>query len=122
MKSEQELKEILFDLFNRYEEADDIKDALRSLSSDGEITDEEYNKILSIYERWLQEYEKGDLSSIYLDEIQKHDNYDKNETIHIERVSEEWYRLFYEAENYEFFGDKEEVLEELSEHLELKKF
>ena len=122
MKSEQELKEILFDLFEQYEEADDIKDALRSLSSNGEIIDEEYNKILSIYERWLQEYEKGDLSSIHLNEIQKHDDYDKNETIHIERVSEEWYRLFYEAENYEFFGDKEEVLEELSEHLELKKF
>ena len=122
MKSEQELKEILFDLFEQYEEADDIKDALRSLSSNGEITDEEYNKILSIYERWLREYEKGDLSSIQLNEIQKHGDYDKNETIHIERVSEEWYRLFYEAENYEFFGDKEEVLEELSEHLELKKF
>ena len=122
MKSEQELKEILFDLFEQYEEADDIKDALRSLSSNGEITDEEYNKILSIYERWLREYEKGDLSSIHLNEIQKHGDYDKNETIHIERVSEEWYRLFYEAENYEFFGDKEEVLEELSEHLELKKF
>ena len=122
MKREQELKEILFDLFEQYEEADDIKDALRSLSSNGEITDEEYNKILSIYERWLREYGKGDLSSIHLNEIQKHGDYDKNETIHIERVSEEWYRLFYEAENYEFFGDKEEVLEELSEHLELKKF
>ena len=109
-------------MFEQYEEADDIKDALRSLSSNGEITDEEYNKILSIYERWLREYEKGDLSSIHLNEIQKHGDYDKNETIHIERVSEEWYRLFYEAENYEFFGDKEEVLEELSEHLELKKF
>lgn len=122
MKSEQELKEILFDLFEQYEEADDIKDALRSLSSNGEITDEEYNKILSIYERWLREYEKGDLSSIHLNEIQKHGDYDKNETIHIERIDEEMFRLFYEAENYEFVGDKEEVLEELSEHLELKKF
>lgn len=52
----------------------------------------------------------------------KHDKYDKNETIHIERIDEKLFRLFYEAENYEFVGTHDEVIAELSEHLELKKF
>ena len=52
----------------------------------------------------------------------KHDDYDKSETIKITRVDEDNYILLYEAENYEFFGTKDEVLEELGEHLELKKF
>jgi RNase P/RNase MRP subunit p30 len=52
----------------------------------------------------------------------KHSDYDKDEMIQLSRLGEDKYRLFYEAENYEFIATKEEVLEELSEHMELKKF
>lgn len=114
MASNKVLKQTLYDLFNKYEEADDIKEALRSLVSVGEMTDEDYNTILKNYEDWLHDW--------YLDEKQKHDDYDQNEEIQLSRIDEDTFRLFYEAENYEFVGSKEEVLEELSEHLDLKKF
>lgn len=52
----------------------------------------------------------------------KHDDYDKSEMIQLTRLGEDEYRLFYESENYEFIATKEEILEELSEHMELKKF
>ena len=52
----------------------------------------------------------------------KHDNYDQSEMIQITRLGEDTFRLFYEAENYEFVGTHDEVIEELSEHLDLKKF
>ncbi len=52
----------------------------------------------------------------------KHSDYNKIEMIQITRLDEENFRLFYEAENYEFVGTHDEVIEELSEHLALKKF
>lgn len=122
MKKEQELKEILFDLFDDNDDADEIKDILRSMVSEWQLEQKDYDTILENWDEWLGEWHNENFDSPDHHPIQKHGDYDKNETIHIERVSEEWYRLFYEAENYEFFGDKEEVLEELSEHLELKKF
>ena len=52
----------------------------------------------------------------------KHSDYDKSEMIQITRLKEDLYRLFYESENYEFLGTHDEVIEELSGHLALKKF
>jgi hypothetical protein len=52
----------------------------------------------------------------------KHDNYDQNETIQISRLGEDKFRLFYEAENYEYVCSGEELLEELEAHIYLKKF
>ena len=55
---EDYLKELLFDLFDRYNDYDFIIRDLRSLCSFGEITEEEYNYILKKYDKWLKEYEK----------------------------------------------------------------
>ena len=33
----------MFKLFDEYEECDDIKDALRNMNSDGDVSDEEYD-------------------------------------------------------------------------------
>lgn len=52
----------------------------------------------------------------------KHDNYNETEMIQLTRMGEDMYRLFYEAENYEFIGTKEDVIAELGEHMENKKF
>lgn len=54
----ERLKEILFDLFNQYENVEDIIEDLRSLNTCEEITDNEYDVIMKNYEKWLQEYEK----------------------------------------------------------------
>ena len=54
----EKLKAILFDLFDQYEEADDIVESLRSLNSCDNINDNEYDTIMANYEQWLQEYEK----------------------------------------------------------------
>ncbi len=121
MKSEKELKDILFDLFDKSDDADEISDMLRSLNIEGNITDEEYNDILRHWDDWLDEWER-DKSFDAGHHIQKHANYDKNEQIDVERISENEYRLFYEAENYEFVGTYKEVMDELGEHLLLKKF
>lgn len=53
----ERLKEILFDLFNQYEDVEDIIEDLRSLNTCEEITDNEYDVIMKNYEKWLQEYE-----------------------------------------------------------------
>lgn len=53
----ENLKEILFSLFSQYENVEDIIDALRSLNSCKEITDNDYDVIMENYEKWLQEYE-----------------------------------------------------------------
>lgn len=37
------ITKIMFDLFDEYEECDDIKDALRNMNSDGDVSDEEYD-------------------------------------------------------------------------------
>lgn len=52
----------------------------------------------------------------------KHSNYDQNETIQLSRLGEDMYRLFYESENFEFIGTKEDVIAELGEHMELKNY
>lgn len=57
----ERLKEILFDLFNQYEDAEDIIEDLRSLNTCEEITDNEYDVIMKNYEKWLQEYESQEI-------------------------------------------------------------
>lgn len=51
----------------------------------------------------------------------KHDNYDASETIQLTRLGEDEFRLLYEAEGWEFTGTHEEVVAELSDHMELKR-
>lgn len=54
----------------------------------------------------------------------KHDDYDKRTEIVLTRHDNTFYTLNYIApddERYALYGTKEEVLEELSEHMELMK-
>lgn len=51
------LKEMLFDLFEQYEDYESIKECVRSYHSSYFITDEDYNTILENYDNWLREYE-----------------------------------------------------------------
>lgn len=55
---EDKVKEVMFKLFSEYEEYDDIKDALRSLNSDGEVTDEQYDEYLDRWDTILAEWEE----------------------------------------------------------------
>ena len=57
MKSDKELKEILFDEFDCHDDCDDIMDDLESMETEQAITTEEYDYIMAHYEDWLQEYE-----------------------------------------------------------------
>ena len=57
-KSKNDLKSILYNMFDDYEEVDDIISNLRSLESDNEITSDEYDEIMDNYDSWLTEYEK----------------------------------------------------------------
>ncbi len=50
------LKEIAFNLFEKYEDYEDIINDLRSLNSEKIISNEEYNTILENYNSWLKEY------------------------------------------------------------------
>ena len=54
----KDLKIILYDLFETYEDCEDIIDALRSLNTEKVITNKEYNFIMANYEQWLKEWEK----------------------------------------------------------------
>ena len=52
-RDDEELKEIFQDLASQYDECDDIEDALDSLVSEGELTDEEYDIIQDNWDDWL---------------------------------------------------------------------
>lgn len=56
----KDLKEMLFDLFEQYEDYESIKECVRSYHSSCFITDEDYNTILENYDTWLREYESQD--------------------------------------------------------------
>lgn len=49
--------QIMFDLFDSYEDCDEIIDSLRSLNSEGEITDEEYDYCLEHWDEILLDWE-----------------------------------------------------------------
>lgn len=119
MVSKKDLKELLFTLFEGSDDADEIKDTLRSMVAEWQLEQGDYDTILENWEDWLSDWRNENEGG---HPIQKHDDYDKSEMIQITRLDEEQFRLFYEAENYEFVGTHDEVIEELSEHLALKKF
>ena len=50
------MKNIIFNLFDTYDTYEEIIDALRSLETNNEITEEEYNNILTNYNDYLNEY------------------------------------------------------------------
>lgn len=56
--SEIHIINIMFDLFDKYEECDDIRDALRSLNSEGEVSEEEYAFAMLNWDDLLNKYEK----------------------------------------------------------------
>ena len=49
--------QIMFDLFDSYEDCDEIIDSLRSLNSEREITDEEYDYCLEHWDEILLDWE-----------------------------------------------------------------
>lgn len=49
---------VMFDLFDEYEECDDIKYALRDMNSDGEVSDTEYDYAIEHWEELLKEWEE----------------------------------------------------------------
>lgn len=49
--------QIMFDLFDNYENCDEIMDDLRSLNSEGVITDEEYDYCLANWDEILLDWE-----------------------------------------------------------------
>lgn len=51
------ITKVMFDLFNKYEECDDIKDALRNMNSDGEVSDEEYDFAVDQWDNLLKLWE-----------------------------------------------------------------
>ena len=53
-----DLKELVFDLFEKYEDYEDIINGIRSLVSENEITDSDYNFILDNYNDLCREYNK----------------------------------------------------------------
>lgn len=53
------LEELVYALFNSYEDYEDIINALRNLESEKEITEEEYNVVLKNYDKWLKKYEEN---------------------------------------------------------------
>lgn len=57
----KKLKELLFDLFDTYEECEDIINSLRNLESNNKITEQEYDIILDNYDKWLAEYEEKEV-------------------------------------------------------------
>lgn len=72
----EETKKLLFNIFDDYEEYNDIIDSVRSYHSNREITDEEYDYILENYDNLLNEwYSKKD------EEMARKDNYEHTETL-----------------------------------------
>lgn len=55
---ENKTKKLMFNLFNEYDDCDEITNALRSLESEKEISEAEYDYILINWDRFLNEYEQ----------------------------------------------------------------
>lgn len=53
------ITKIMFDLFDKYEECDDIKDALRNMNSDNTVSDEEYDFAVENWDNILKIWEAG---------------------------------------------------------------
>ena len=59
----ERLRKIMYPLFDEYEDCDDITEALRSLLSEGEITEEEYDQCQEHWDELLEEWEGGDYNA-----------------------------------------------------------
>lgn len=55
------IKSIMFDLLEKYDKYDDVKDAICSLHSEEEISDTEYAEVLKQWDTWLTEWQKKKL-------------------------------------------------------------
>lgn len=55
----EKVKELLFDLFDRYDTYEEIIADFRSLASEGEVTDQEYDYCLAHWDDLLEEWEGG---------------------------------------------------------------
>lgn len=53
------LKEIMYPLFDMYEDYYDIKEALRSMHSNDDISEEEYDKCLEHWDDLLSQWERS---------------------------------------------------------------
>lgn len=51
---------IMFDLFNKFETYNDVKDALRDMNSSGEVRDEEYDFAIDQWDEILRLWEGSD--------------------------------------------------------------
>ena len=51
----------------------------------------------------------------------KHNNYESTAEITLVKVGDNLFRLSYQEEDWELLGSKDEILEELGEHMELMK-
>ena len=54
----RDLKIILYDCFEQYEDCENIINKLRSLNADKVISSEEYDFIMANYEQWLKDWEE----------------------------------------------------------------
>ena len=75
-------KDLLFDLFESYEDYENIISALRSLNTENEITDDEYDYIISNYDELLDEWlKKQDDKQEVIDNIEDLKNDIRDEII-----------------------------------------
>ena len=51
----EKLKQLFIDTAKNYEEADDILNELRNLNTNKELSDDDYNTILTNWDSWLSE-------------------------------------------------------------------
>ena len=73
----QKIRDILIDLFKTYTECDDIIEALRSLETEKEITEEEYDYAIKHYDEILKEVE-ADLDDFDEDDFDDDEFYDED--------------------------------------------
>ncbi|MDA3053248.1 hypothetical protein OFO01_07210 [Campylobacter sp. JMF_01 NE2] len=56
MIDKDKCKDYLFDLFEEFDDYDPIKDRLRSLNSNNDLNDDEYDFCMENYENYLDEW------------------------------------------------------------------
>ena len=71
IKQEEETKEILFDLFSQYDEAEQIINALRDYQSADVITSQQYDEIMENYEELLKEWKATQTTSETFQDISR---------------------------------------------------
>ena len=64
LKTIKDLKIILYDCFENYEDCEDIINHLRGLNTEKVITNKEYDFIMAHYEEWLKDWEERNKKEI----------------------------------------------------------